>query len=608
MSDGLGNEVLDLGKAIGLFDDGGNLQPHWFENPLTSIEAIFTTDSQRAAFLRVLDALLPPIQSPDIPANETWHPLLGDQTQGNAYITVNTANGVTMGFAGDFHSTDGPPPLASLQAHLPLVSFSGGNVTAVAGTAQGPLDVNLRIHLGFHYGTEPIGLDSVIVKASLAPLGGTPAALTVSLEGLQLDASGPNNVLLDPANLGPEATHLVVGFIQEQLSRLAGPTGEAAAVANNLLQLLGFGDGTIPQFPFTQLSNPAALNNWFGSLLQGGSSAPVVTWLGHLVGLLGAGAVTVTGTGTEIDPWVAPILNFGSATGSGLNITMASKTVSSTTSLLIGLQARVIPGGATPPVRIEGNAILASVPITGAGSSAVLPSAAVIAHAPGALGAGALVSTSNITVQSLRAGFNWTGAALQPLLELDAVDFQLAGTTTHYNKVDLTNADSVASDVSSLIGSTIAGYLGTTGPGRNLAALIGMVPPKTIQPRLTILTRRNLFRTLREPSLLFIVRSCSTPRTAGRTCSRRLAVWLELLPPPRAPAPAAIRGCSVLHHHQHSTLRLPHGTTRRAALPLIRRSFEWVCAPRSRKRHLISIGSPNCWPSTCRSLQLEPFH
>ena len=478
MSDGLGNEVLDLGKAIGLFDDGGNLQPHWFENPLTSIEAIFTTDSQRAAFLRVLDALLPPIQSPDIPANETWHPLLGDQTQGNAYITVNTANGVTMGFAGDFHSTDGPPPLASLQAHLPLVSFSGGNVTAVAGTAQGPLDVNLRIHLGFHYGTEPIGLDSVIVKASLAPLGGTPAALTVSLEGLQLDASGPNNVLLDPANLGPEATHLVVGFIQEQLSRLAGPTGEAAAVANNLLQLLGFGDGTIPQFPFTQLSNPAALNNWFGSLLQGGSSAPVVTWLGHLVGLLGAGAVTVTGTGTEIDPWVAPILNFGSATGSGLNITMASKTVSSTTSLLIGLQARVIPGGATPPVRIEGNAILASVPITGAGSSAVLPSAAVIAHAPGALGAGALVSTSNITVQSLRAGFNWTGAALQPLLELDAVDFQLAGTTTHYNKVDLTNADSVASDVSSLIGSTIAGYLGTTGPGRNLAALMGMVPPQ----------------------------------------------------------------------------------------------------------------------------------
>ncbi len=27
MSDGLANEVLDLGKAIGLFDDGGSLQP-----------------------------------------------------------------------------------------------------------------------------------------------------------------------------------------------------------------------------------------------------------------------------------------------------------------------------------------------------------------------------------------------------------------------------------------------------------------------------------------------------------------------------------------------------------------------------------------------------
>jgi len=192
MSDALANEVLDLGKAIGLFDDGGSLRPQWFENPLgdtsntESIKSIFTNDTQRAAFLRVLDALLAPAQVPDVPSNETWHPLLGDQARGNAYLTVNTANGVTFGFAGEFHSTDGPPPLASLKAHLPLVSFNAGNVTAVAGTANGPLDVSLRIHLGFTFPADPIGLDAVVVTASLMPLGGNPqATLTVDLEGLQ---------------------------------------------------------------------------------------------------------------------------------------------------------------------------------------------------------------------------------------------------------------------------------------------------------------------------------------------------------------------------------------------------------------------------------------
>ena len=476
--DQLGSEILDLGKAIGLFDDSGNLQAPWFDNPLNAIESILTNDTQRAAFLRLLDALLPPIQSPDIPANETWHPLLGDQTRGNAYLTVNTGSAVTFGFAGNFQSTDGTPPLASLQAHLPLVSFNGGNVTAVAGTASGPLDVSLRVHLGLAYLTDPIGLDSAVVTASLAPLGPTPATLTVSLEGLQLDASGPQNVLLDPENLGSEAIHLIIGFIREQLSRLAGPTAEATAVADHLLQLLGFGDDRIPQFPFDQLSSPAALNTWFDSLLQGTGTPPIVAWLGHLVGLLGSSSPTVTGTGTEADPWVAPILDFGSASSSGLSITLASKTVSSTTSLLIGLQARVIPGGASPPVRIEGNAILASIPITGAGSAVVLPSAAVTANAPGALGAAALVSIPTIAVQSVRAGFVWAGGSLQPLLELETVDFTLLGTTTHYNQVDLTNADSVASTASSLIGSTIAGFLGTTGPGRNLAALAGIVPPE----------------------------------------------------------------------------------------------------------------------------------
>ncbi len=488
MSDGpgtnLANEVLDLGKAIGLFDDGGNLRPQWFEDPLgdnthpNGITTIFTNDTQRAAFLRVLDALLAPATVPDLPDNETWHPLLGDQPRGNAYLTVNPANGVTFGFAGEFHSTDGPPPLASLKAHLPMVSFSGGNVTAVAGSTDGPLDLSLRIHLGFTFPADPIGLDAVVVKASLMPLGGNPpATLTVDLEGLQLDDTGAKNISLNPQNLGSEAVHLIIGFLQEQLQRLAASTGPAGAVTAHLLQLLGFGDAAIPQFPFTQLGDPSAINNWFASLLQGGASAPIVNWLEHLVGLIGIPIPNVTGTGTEADPWVAPMLSIGSATGSGLNITFATKTAASTTSLLIGLQARVIPSGSNPPARIEGSATLASIPITGTGSAGVLPSASVTAFAPGALGAGPLLPNAPLKVDSLRAGFSWNGSSLQPLLELDNVFFTLGPDTTHYDKVDLTNAKNVASDAAQAVVDLIKSYLGSTGPGSHVAALAGIIPP-----------------------------------------------------------------------------------------------------------------------------------
>ena len=318
-----------------------------------------------------------------------------------------------------------------------------------------------------------------MVTASLMPLGrrhtGHSHQSTSKVCNWTIPARKTSR--LTRTNLGSEAVHLIIGFLQEQLTRLAANSGEAGAVTAHLLQLLGFGDSAIPQFPFTQLGNPSAINTWFASLLQGGASAPVVHWLGHLVGLIGVASPTVTGSGTAADPWVAPVLPIGSATGSGLNITFATATASSTTSLLIGLQARVIPSGASPPVRIEGNAVLASIPITGTGSAAVLPSASVTAIAPGAIGAGALVSNATISVQSLRAGFNWTGSALQPLLELDAVQLTLLGSTNVYDKIDLTNADSVASDVSTAIGNTIRGYFGATGPGSDLAALAAIIPP-----------------------------------------------------------------------------------------------------------------------------------
>src|SRR6185295_9534840 len=94
----LDRELLDAGKAIGLITDDGNLNSDWFTAPLDRLEAIISNPVQRAALLRLLDALLPPAALPGLPADEKWHPLLGERPNGNLYLTVKeTAGGVQIG-------------------------------------------------------------------------------------------------------------------------------------------------------------------------------------------------------------------------------------------------------------------------------------------------------------------------------------------------------------------------------------------------------------------------------------------------------------------------------------------------------------------------------
>ena len=42
------------------------------------------------------------MQLPGLPANETWHPLFGEQALGNAYLTVNVSSGFKWGFGAGF--------------------------------------------------------------------------------------------------------------------------------------------------------------------------------------------------------------------------------------------------------------------------------------------------------------------------------------------------------------------------------------------------------------------------------------------------------------------------------------------------------------------------
>src|SRR5262249_46607090 len=104
-----------------------------------------------------------------------------------------------------------------------------------------------------------------------------------------------------------------------------------------------------------------------------------------------------------------------------------------------------------------------------------LPAASVTLIAPGTSGS-SLFSNSAITVGSLRAGLNWNGTQLQPLLELDNVSLTIGTTTSSYPRIDLTNAHSVIGTLSQTVENQIVGALGS-GVGRHLAALAGLVPP-----------------------------------------------------------------------------------------------------------------------------------
>jgi len=447
----LAGELSDLGQAIGLISNGG-IDSSWFEGPQAKLATILSNPTQRQGLMSLLDALLPPANIPGIPDGEKWHPLLGDQPRGNVYFTVNdSASTVLFGFAADFGNPGSAGITADVQVSLPLIG-ADTSLEAVAGTAQGPLRVAIQINLGLK--KPPIQLDGISIVASIAP---PSVALTVTLENLDLGDGTLQNVVLDPSQLKSEAFHVILGLLKNELASLSG------AVAAHLPGVLGLGDDGIPQFPFLDLAtNPAALQSWFQSVIQAGAMSK---WLAHLAGLIGVPDLTVNGTGTPADPWTITVIPFDSQSGLAL-------TLSATGSALeIGVQASVVPGGASGPGRIQAEAVIASIPLAGSGNAVVLPSASVAFRAPGSTSA-QLVTSGTITVGSFSAGLNWTGSTLQPAVLLSGVVFN--GTT--YPQLDLTNADSVGSAAATAVQTALTSALGASA-GSHLLALAGLVAP-----------------------------------------------------------------------------------------------------------------------------------
>ena len=344
----LGPVLTDVATAAGLVTDG-SLNASWFDSPLKDLENILTDASQRAAVLDLLDQIAPPAAVPGAPQNQKWHPLLGSQPAGNVYLTVDDSADPTIvvGIGGQYGSSGGPPG-ASLLVELPIAQLSGSSFAAVAGTANGPLTVTLAVTLGWTTQEYPIALAGISAALVLAPLANPAIAdVKIVLMGLDLDGSGAHDVALDPAQLGGEATQLILGLVREKLQQISGTAaGEAAAaLAANLIPLLGL-DGSLPAFPFARVAeDPTALATWLRSLLTG-SPAPMLAWLRHLAGLLGVSAPAVAATASG---WSVPVFTQG-ASSFGLQIDQSTAADGVTPRLDLGLTFTLLrrpgPGGA----------------------------------------------------------------------------------------------------------------------------------------------------------------------------------------------------------------------------------------------------------------------
>jgi hypothetical protein len=477
---GLQTELLDAGQAIGLINGSGSLNDGWFGSPGDYIQNILKDTTQREATLRALEGLLP--SDPNAPAGsgERWHPLLASGKAANIYLVVTgdgssttTVSAAVCAEGPQANLSDSTKPSARLAVRVPLLNADGTGLTPVAATSQGPVSAELHINIALQRGTggAPIGLQAIKVTVSLA-LDADPSVHVV-LEGLDLgDGPGPSDVALDPQNLTGEAAHVVVGLLRSALADQSWMTGAVQSLANGLPGILGLAADGIPALPVAELlHDPTAIKSWLLALVTPtGGTAPITLWLGHFATLLGLTSPTTQGTGTTTDPWRVTIADVGSGR---LEMRMATDHDPKTGALRLrpGVAVVLAPSVSGTKAEVQAEAVLAAIPLAGTAPAVPVPQASLLVVTPS--DGSTLVSASGVTIAQARGGITWNGANVVPLLELDGVTF---GPVTNLT-VDLTNATSVENAAASAVRAAIHGFVGTSGPGAAITALLGIDAP-----------------------------------------------------------------------------------------------------------------------------------
>jgi hypothetical protein len=451
----LSPELGALAKAIALIGPDGSVDPRWFDAPLERLRTILSNSQQRAALLDLLEELLPSAPPEGVPGTARWHPLLDPAWPGNVYVVVD---GDVIGLAAAI-GTKGSKPGARASVLLPLVDLSSGTVEVVAGSSRGPLEI--EVHAAWDPDAHPSGIG---VRATVDLEG--RGALRVAFD--DLDAARPGaRIELDPTRLDADASRALLQLVADALAQLPTSEPRVARLVAHLPGVLGL-DATLQPLPIGELlRDPAAIARWFAAIAA--RPETLEAWFKHLAGLLGAGLPapepTVGGLGTAAQPFRAPLVALD---GAALELTVGKSTALSGAAELHAGMAVSFP---STLARVEGAATVAAIPLDAAGRTRLLPSAHLAITAPPA---GTVVDQApTVKLGAVTAGVAWDGTRVVPLLEL--LDVVLNGTP--YPRLDLTDANAVGEAASGVVAGALDEALGTTGLGRALRALVGLVPP-----------------------------------------------------------------------------------------------------------------------------------
>lgn len=431
-------DLRALGRALGFLTAAGEPALEWFSDPLSRLRNIVSHPAQRAGLRDLIRELITAAPLSETLDDQTWHPLLGNQPAGNVYLIVQGADStLNLGVGAIAHSVGATT--TELRVEVPIINASGSGADFVLGQPAHPIDVRLRIEVGW---TSPVKLSAIALQAWHWLEGTTPRVqLGVVLEGLSLDGAEPRDERLHGDVLSAETVRLVLGLLRQDA------TGNAAVA--HIVALLGL-DGTVPALPLESLTtDAAALPVWLGQVVASGA------WRTHLAGLLGGATLSTDGDSA----W-----RLGLLTVPAIDLTLAI-VPGTPRRLAVGLTFRVSGMDA----EVEASAIVAEVPLASSTALRALTDARATVRLPGV---GRIVDTPELRIGSITGGVRLLAGQVRPLLEVD--DVHLDG--VDHDRLDLTHVESVATTA---IATALQAAFGGAGPGLHLAALAGLVAPAT---------------------------------------------------------------------------------------------------------------------------------
>jgi hypothetical protein len=465
-------EVRNIAVALGIAKPGGAgvvLDEGFFAAPWERIGTIFSNDTQRAALVSALESLLRRaepmlLEAAGSTTTRSAFPLIEDGQPGQVFVVLTREGAapsapLLLSVMAEVRAADQGP---GVLGEVTLLRAAGGRIDPVAGSREFPLRIEA---------SAPVSANGARLVAALkvvAPPDHELSRLNLRIDGLAHDSAPIEFDLTAAQPPVARLAALLLDLLLAQIDPNAPPAVQRVAAA--LPVLLGL-SADLPPLPLQELAHdPAAMPRWIAQLVTAQTAAgdpALVRWFEAIGRMLGAPPLAAPlPRGDAADPAVLTLLAAGANTPF-VALTAGVRTEASNGAKVLVVGVRVGFVAPFADVQVHAEAALLSVPLDGQSPVHVLEQFDLRIEAPAA--AAWLVDPADtggaVSVGSLRAGLRLrtTGPqpVVEPALELDDVTVDLAGHSSHFDRLDFTDATSLTGAAQTLLSDAIDAGLGS---------------------------------------------------------------------------------------------------------------------------------------------------